>query len=327
MTNSEGLRGAVAQRAQQAQVATREQKAPLTIRELFDLQRSEIARALPRHMDPDRLIRIALTVIRTTPKLGNCTSESLLGALMLSAQLGLEPGPLGHCWFVPRRNKKLEDQNQPVNRRRQVFEVNWQLGYVGIVDLARRSGQLTDIRAEVVREKDYFEYQDGFDLRLTHRRELREDPGEMWCAWGVANLADGGRVPMLLSKQQIMQRKALSDSRNSEFSPWNRPESEPGMWRKSVIRAMRPWLPTSIEFAAAVAADDRTHHGTSPDLDYLSSGALDDTDVIDADDDETPALPAPVDTGGANADDDDYTDERTPDEIAEAAARAQGGVQ
>ncbi|NKV63713.1 hypothetical protein GS924_06770 [Rhodococcus hoagii] len=55
----------------------------------------ELQRALPKHMDPDRMARIALTVLRQTPKLNECKPESFLGALMTAAQVGLEPGPLG----------------------------------------------------------------------------------------------------------------------------------------------------------------------------------------------------------------------------------------
>src|SRR5690606_30662561 len=72
-----------------------------TLTALIERMKPQIARALPKHMDPDRLARIATTVLRQTPQLGQCTPESLLGALMTCAQLGLEPGPLGHAYLVP----------------------------------------------------------------------------------------------------------------------------------------------------------------------------------------------------------------------------------
>jgi len=51
----------------------------------------QIQRALPKHMDADRIARIALTAVRATPKLLECDQMSFLAALMQSAQLGVEP--------------------------------------------------------------------------------------------------------------------------------------------------------------------------------------------------------------------------------------------
>lgn len=72
-----------------------------TIADYLKKMSPEIAKALPKHMDADRLARIALTTIRTTPKLLNCKIESLMAAVMQSAQLGLEPGLIGHCYIIP----------------------------------------------------------------------------------------------------------------------------------------------------------------------------------------------------------------------------------
>ena len=66
----------------------------------------QFARAMPKHMDPDRLARIAMTEYRRNPVLGTCSPQSFFGALMQAAQLGLEPGLVGHSYLVPFRNKK-----------------------------------------------------------------------------------------------------------------------------------------------------------------------------------------------------------------------------
>ena len=145
-TTTERLRGAVEQRATAS--ATTNGSRPKTIHELINEQRLEIARALPKHMDPDRLARVVITVLKTNPRLLEASSQSLLAALMLSAQLGLEPGPLGHCYFVPHRVKGT-------------LEVQWILGYRGIIDLARRSGQLLSLEAREVCARDQFNFSSG----------------------------------------------------------------------------------------------------------------------------------------------------------------------
>lgn len=81
--------------------------AEATVRQLLERMKPEIAKALPSHMSAERLARIVYTEIRRNPELMECERTSLLGAVMLSAQLGLEQGPLGHCYLVPHNNKKL----------------------------------------------------------------------------------------------------------------------------------------------------------------------------------------------------------------------------
>jgi recombination protein RecT len=62
-----------------------------------------ITEALPKSkgMDAERLSRITLTTMKQNPKLLECSIESLLGAVLQSAQLGLEPNLLGSCYFIP----------------------------------------------------------------------------------------------------------------------------------------------------------------------------------------------------------------------------------
>ncbi|MEJ2897755.1 recombinase RecT, partial [Bordetella avium] len=67
------------------------------VKAFFDSQKSTLAAVLPRHVSADRMLKIALGALRTTPKLMGCTVESLMGAVVQCSQLGLEPNtPLGH---------------------------------------------------------------------------------------------------------------------------------------------------------------------------------------------------------------------------------------
>ena len=81
-------------------------KKPMTINDYIDQMAPAMAQALPKHMSVERMTRMATTVIRTTPQLKEADVSSLLGAVMQSAQLGLEPGPMGHCYFLPFKNNK-----------------------------------------------------------------------------------------------------------------------------------------------------------------------------------------------------------------------------
>src|SRR5690606_29938873 len=103
------------------------------IRQYLEKMKPQLAMALPKHITPDRMARIALTTIRTNPKLLECSVPSLLGAVMQAAQLGLEPGILGHCYIVPYGR-----------------EATFIIGYRGMIDLARRSGNIKSTRARCV---------------------------------------------------------------------------------------------------------------------------------------------------------------------------------
>lgn len=239
-TDTSGVRAQLAERATQSGDVEAAEK-PVTIGQLIDRQRTEIARALPSHMDADRLARIATTVIKTTPRLMECTSTSLLGALMLSAQTGLEPGPLGHVYFVPRRIKGT-------------MECQWQLGYRGIIELARRSGNLASIEAREVCEQDLFEFRYGLDERLVHEPYMGGDRGEIVAFWGLAKFVDGGHYFLVMSKADIDMARARSDSGAQGKGPWA--SDYAAMGRKTVVRRMMPFLPLASEQAAVIARDE-----------------------------------------------------------------------
>ena len=101
-----------------------------TIRNLFEQQsvKKQLALAVPRHLSVDRLLRVAMTSIQRTPKLLDCTQQSLLACVMTCAQLGLEPDAfLGQAYLVPYWNGK-----------KSAYEAQLIPGYRGYIALARR---------------------------------------------------------------------------------------------------------------------------------------------------------------------------------------------
>lgn len=272
-------------------LATRAGHAPATggssITDLINSQRAEIARALPKHMDADRLARIALTSMRTTPQLLECSQQSLLGALMLSAQTGLEPGPLGHVYLVPRRIKGQ-------------MECQWMLGYKGIIELARRSGKIVSIEAREVCENDEFSYAYGLDEQLEHKPFMGGERGPIVAVWGLAKFKDGGHYFLVMSKADVDAAKGRSDSAKSGFGPWVTDYA--AMARKTVIRRMMPFLPLSAEQATMIAFDERVN--TRVDAHLL---------------DEPPVYIDTTTAATADAGDDDYApgEEPEPEAVSE----------
>jgi recombination protein RecT len=222
-------------------------KQPATISETIDsyLKRMgpQIARALPKHMNADRMARIALTTIRTTPKLLTCSIDSLMAAVMQSAQLGLEPGLLGHCYIIPYGK-----------------EAQFIIGYKGMIDLARRSGNIQSIAAHEVYQNDFLHLEYGLNEDLKHIPwYIREDqestePGDFRGAYVVAKFKDGGHQIHYMSKREIDEHRKRSKSGNN--GPWVTDYVE--MAKKTVVRSAWKWLPISVEIAQQVQASDET---------------------------------------------------------------------
>lgn len=214
--------------------------------DLIEKAKPQLARALPSTMDPDRLARILLTEVRKTPRLAACTADSLLGACLSAAQLGLEPGPLQQVYLVPRKNKGTD-------------EVQLLIGYRGIIDLAMRSERVIDVDAHVVYENDFFSHEHGTDPHLKHVPTLGAR-GEPVCAYAVARLRNGGAPFVVLSLDDIRARQAKSQS--GQYGPWNTDWA--AMARKSAVRALAPFLPQSTEFAMAATVDETIRTDIAP---------------------------------------------------------------
>lgn len=238
-----------------------------TLAQKIEAMKPEIARALPKHLNPERVARIAVTVMRRTPQLAECTPESFLGALMTCAQLGLEPGPLGHAYLVPYGR-----------------EVTFIAGYRGLVDLARRSGQVQSVSARVVREPDEFSYEFGLDPKLHHRPAGAD--GEVTHVYAVIRYKDGGYDFDVMTRGEV--DAVRKRSRASGSGPWVTDYAE--MAKKTVLRRLLKTAPMSVEYQQAVSNDEQVRTSTAADGIDLTV-PLDDPEAIDG---EVVDEPAPL---------------------------------
>lgn len=212
------------------------------IQDLFKRMAPEIAKVLPKHIKSDHLLRVALTEIRKNPKLLECSSQSLLGALMLAAQLGLEPGILGHAYLIPYYNSKTRST-----------EVQFQIGYKGYIDLVRRSGELQTLDVHEVCRNDVFEYEYGLTPKLMHRPAL-ENRGDTYCYYAIAKLKDGGFSYLVMSVQDI--EKFRKRSKSPDYGPWV--TDYDAMAKKTVIKQLAKYLPLSTEIQTQIVQDEVT---------------------------------------------------------------------
>lgn len=221
-----------------------------TMRELLTRAdvKEQIKLVLPQHLSPDRLLRVALTAILRTPALLDCTRESILSCVLTAAQLGLEPDQfLGQAYLIPFRNNK-----------KGVMECQIMPGYRGYISLARRTGEVQSVNAQVVYTRDKFDLVYGLEERLEHR-PAEGDRGEPRGAYVVFHYKDGSRSFDYMSTSDI--ERIRKRSKTPDNGPWVTDWDE--MAKKTVIKRHAKLAPMSVEFARATALEDRALSGKS----------------------------------------------------------------
>lgn len=206
------------------------------LRDLVKAMGPEIEKALPGIMTPDRFVRLALTALKKNPGLNNCSRNSVLGGLMLAAQLGLEPnGPLGHAYLIPYSG-----------------EAQFQLGYKGLITLARRTGQFKRIEAREVYENDTFEVAYGLEQKLIHIPLLEGNRGEIKGYYALYTLENGGEG---FEFANIEDMKAFGKKYSKSYNkgPWQDNFDE--MAKKTLIKKVLKYAPISTEVQQVLAND------------------------------------------------------------------------
>lgn len=230
----------------------------------------------------EQAIQSVVQAARENDDLANCTPEAILGAVCESLKLGFIPnGADRRAHIMPFRTK-----NGP--------RCQFVLGYQGEVELVLRTGRISQIMPVLVREGDYFRYQDFprvlqhtrmdmaefasaevqdyVDRRIAKLNEQGVSPRLLRAAYCVIEYKDG-RVDFSepLSRDEVLKRRDNSRGSGSEHSPWNKWEDE--MWKKTALKAATRYLPFSVDdmnrsgLAMAQAMDNRVIAGVSAGAD------------------------------------------------------------
>ena len=206
------------------------------IAQLFAAKKDALAALLPKHLSADRLIKVALFSMARTPALQACTAESLLTALMRSAEAGLEVDGI-EAALVP---YKGEATLVPM--------------YQGLLKLAHQHPKVIAVDADVVREGDRFRHRKGLEPLLEH---IKADSGrgEVTHAWAVAFLKGGGRQSVVLTLEDIQKTRERSPSAKSgKSTPWE--TDFEAMARKTAIKRLASMLPKTSRMKAAIEGDE-----------------------------------------------------------------------
>lgn len=212
-----------------------------TMKQMVMKMTEQIKAALPATITPERMVRIALTALTKDDKLGQTTPESFMGALLTSAQLGLECNtPLGQAYLIPFWNSK-----------KQRLETQFQLGYQGLIDLCYRTGQYKKIVARIVYKGDDFDYSYGLEERLIHRPKGESEEAQY--VYALYELKNGASAFEVMSWKAIAahSKKYSQSVKKGLTSPWDTdPES---MAKKTVLKKVLKYAPKTVENGALIA--------------------------------------------------------------------------
>jgi recombination protein RecT len=208
--------------------------------------------------DAKRLYVAAMSYISNRPELMKCEPKSLQQCIMQSATLNLHPGVLNEADYLCFKGK-----------------ATFVCGYQGLIKLAIQSGIVSDISSNVVYAADVFDYQEGSNAFIKHKKFLgsRKDRGERVCVYAIANMVAGGVKFVLLTPEEVLSIKNKSMAKNSSYSPWNSDvDNEDEMWKKTAIKRLSKLLPKStkaLNFAKAVALDNAAESPDDKDASLL----------------------------------------------------------
>jgi recombination protein RecT len=222
-------------------VATQAAKSPATLEDYLKANNWEkkLKEILPRHIPAHRFIRLAIAVCQK-PELRSCSPDSILVGIWDCAKLGLELDVRGSAHLVPFGGK-----------------ATLVIGYRGLIDLAKRSGEIGKMEARCVYEGDEFqepEYTPA--LKFRHKPCITGKQGKMLGAYAVAFFR-GANIDPQLEYMSVEAIEAIRNKAASRNSPaWTDAASYPQMCKKTVIRRLCNLLQLTPEVAEAIARDD-----------------------------------------------------------------------
>lgn len=213
---------------------------------------SELAKALPKHLSPERMARIATTCIRQNPRLAQCTPASFMGSLFVCAQIGLEP-VAGLAHLVPFSNSKKINGVWV-----KVLECQLIIGYKGIAELFYRHEKSGLIDWGTVHEKDEFSYELGTNAYLKHKPAARER-GKVIGHYCIYTLLNGLKKFNYMTHDECMEHgrkhsKTFDGAAFNSKSPWA--TNADSMCLKTVMLQGSKTVPMSTELRRALDTDE-----------------------------------------------------------------------
>lgn len=238
---------------------------PATLSDWLDSRKEHLGAVIPAQtVNIDRFMASAKMAIYNPkqPQLAQCTPDSIYRSLKEAASLGLEiGGVLGQAYLIP-YNESFRNQSGQWEKR---MTCHFQMGYKGLIALARRSKTIKTIAVETVYENDNFSVEYGVGRTLKHSFDFSRERGEVIAYYCLVELENDG------IQFEVMTRKAIEAHRD-KFSKNYKKDDPDNNWNKNfdamakktcVIQALK-LCPISIEALETVRKEELSEVDDAP---------------------------------------------------------------
>lgn len=179
--------------------------------------------------------------INKVPKLLECSRDTLINSVLELAQIWMAPWLSWEVYILPYKWKATA--------------LIWYQWYVTLLYKA----WISSIYAEIVRKNDKFENIMWSEPKIDHRINPTHSLAERWePIWAyVVVKVNWEKIHKFMTKEEIMKFKEFSQSKGSDFSPWNeKNDPELNMWKKTVLKQIIKYLPKNEKIVKAIEIDN-----------------------------------------------------------------------
>jgi recombination protein RecT len=216
----------------------------------LDKLKPQMAVALPKHMNADRMARLALTAFSTSPALQKCTPQSIAGSIMTAAQLGLEPGINGQCYLIAYKET-----------------CTCVPGWKGLVDLVARSGRAT-VWTGAVFPGDKFDYQLGDEPYCRHVPSDDDGGAQFTHVYAIGRVRDSTMAVIEVWSRAKVAKHLKQYNKVGARHYANESENNFAMYaRKVALLQVLKYMPASVELATAIEVSNAAEEGRGVVLD------------------------------------------------------------
>ncbi len=226
-------------------------------------------------LDPKQIKQecsFAVQIVNKNKLLKDCTTDSLLTAVVNISQVNLTLNPISkEAYLIPRWNKKIN-----------AFEANLEPSYIGLVKLITDAGSVTSIQTQLVYGNDEFQVIHGLSgTDFRHVPALKGDRGLIVGVYSVAVHSTSERTFEYMARDEVEKIRNYSDSWKAYEDPkkekvttciWK--DSEGEMYRKTCIKRLQKYLPRTkrMQFVdAAVKLSNSDWEASSNQVTYAES--------------------------------------------------------
>lgn len=238
------------------------------LKHLFSAKKDIIKASIPPNVNIDQLVQSVLFAVQENPQLAECSVASLFISSIKSFQLGIDPNSARNLAYLIPYDVKGN------------MEAQLMISYLGMIDLAARSGTVKKIWAKVIHANDEYEIIEGTKPNIKHIPNYA-DRGEAILYYACVLYKDDTVDFEVMNMEDIAKIRAVSPAGKSDNPklPWNAWFDE--MAKKSVLKRLLKRVKMSVEDQSlykAINYDNQISTGKPQDLNVIDVENL----VIDA---------------------------------------------